>query len=109
MSYEPTQNQNQTNANQQQQPPSKGNAPAETLWDGSLKVAIFRNERENGTSFSLESGRIYTDAQGKVRESKSLSGSEPLRMSKLLDKGYDRVGEFKAQIKSQNKAAERDR
>lgn len=93
----------------QQRPQSKGNGPIETLRDGALKVSIFRNERENGTQFSMQPGRIYTDNKGEVRESQSLSGTEPIRMSRLLDKGYDRIGEFKSKIKTQNRTTERDR
>jgi hypothetical protein len=57
----------------------------------------------------MEPGRLYTDKDGQVRESKSLSGSEPIRMSKLLDKGYDRVAEFKRQRKEKRQDPERDR
>jgi len=107
------QSQQQAQSQTQSAPPTQeqpsGNRPVETLRDGALKVAIFQNEREYGTNFSLEPGRIYTDAGGQVRESKSLSGSEPLRMSKLLDKAYDRVGEFKAQLKQQNQTNEQER
>jgi len=95
------------NAQPAQEQPS-GNRPVDTLRDGALKLAIFKNERENGVSFAMEPGRLYTDQQGQIRESKSLSGSEPLRMSKLLDKGYDRIGEFKAELK-QTQKTERDR
>lgn len=118
MSNETNQNQQPSQVQQQAQPQTQsapqsqeqasGNRPVETLRDGALKVAIFQNEREHGTNFSLETGRIYTDAQGQIQESKTLSGSEPLRMSKLLDKGYDRVGEFKAQLK-QSKQNEQER
>lgn len=79
-----------------------GNAPIDTLWDGSLKVAIFRNQRENGVSYSAEPGRIYTDAQGNIKEAKSFSQGELLRVSKLSDKAYDRIGEFRQQMKSQS-------
>jgi len=100
---------NQTVNNQQAQTPTKGNKPVETLRDGALKVAILRNERENGTHFSMEPGRIYTDGQGHVRESKSLSGTEPIRMARLLDKSYDKIGEFKSQLKTQNRDTDRHR
>ncbi|MDM3871831.1 hypothetical protein QSV34_10765 [Porticoccus sp. W117] len=88
---------------------SKGNKPKDTLWDGPLKMAIFENARENGVSYSTEPGRIYTDAQGQVRESKSFSHGETLRLSKLSDKAYDRISEFKQQMKAQNRGQDRDR
>ena len=95
--------------NENQVTTQKGNKPVETLRDGALKLSIFRNQRENGVSFSMQPGRIYTDSQGHVRESASLSGSEPIRMAKLLDKGYDRVADFKAQMKAQTQDMERER
>jgi len=82
----------------------QNNKPVETLRDGALKLAIFKNERENGTSFAMEPGRLYTDSQGQIRESKSLSGSEPIRMARLLNKGYDRIGEFRYEMKQAQKA-----
>lgn len=106
MSYDSN---NNHSSNPQNPPRSQGNAPVDTLRDGALKVSIFRNERENGVSYSMDSGRIYTDGQGQIKESKSLSGSEPIRMARLLEKSYDRVGEFKAQMKQKNKDTERDR
>lgn len=80
----------------------RGNRPVETLRDGALKLAIFRNRREQGDSYSLVPGRIYTDEKtGKVRESSSLSGSEPLRMANLLKKGYERVAEYRERDKQE--------
>lgn len=99
---------NQSQPVEKSQAKRSKNAPVETLRDGALKVSIFKNEYENGTQFSLEPGRIYTDARGSIRESKSLSGSEPLRMSRLLDKGYDRVGQFKAELKRRDQEAEKE-
>ena len=87
----------------------RGNAPAETLWDGSLKVAIFRNERENRVIYSLEPGRIYTGKDDRIHETKSLSGAEPLRMAKLLEKGYERIHEFKQAMKAGERSAEQER
>lgn len=70
----------------------RGNKPLETLRDGALKVAIFRNRGENGPFYALDPGRIYTDEKsGEVREVSSLSGSEPLRMAHLLTRGYERM------------------
>jgi len=103
----------QNNQRQEQAAPKqeqgRNNGPIETLRDGALKVAIFRNDREKGVSFAMEPGRLYTDGQGQVKEAKSLSGSEPVRMARLLNKGYDRIGEFKAKIKVQSQTQDRER
>jgi hypothetical protein len=86
----------------------RGNRPVDTLRDGALKLAIFRNRREQGDSYSLVPGRIYTDEKTKkIRETSSLSGSEPLRMANLLNKGYERVAEYRERDK-QERAHEGD-
>ncbi len=87
----------------------QGNRPIDTLWDGSIKVAIFKNQRQNGVSFSAEAGRIYTDSHGQTQEAKSFSGRELLSVAKLSEKAYDRIGEFKQQMKSQQRGTERER
>ena len=102
-------NQQQMPNQNQQQSLGKGNSPKETLWDGSIKAAIFENQLENGVSYSVEPGRIYTDAQNQIREAKSFSGSEALRVSRLIQKAYDRIGEFKQQAKGQNISQGRER
>lgn len=86
----------------------RDNTPVETLRDGALKLSIFRNRGERGDYYSMVPGRVYTDDAGTVRETKSLSGSDPLRMANLLTRGYDRVGEFKAAMK-QDQGRERGR
>ncbi|MCU7839798.1 MAG: hypothetical protein KZQ94_10530 [Candidatus Thiodiazotropha sp. (ex Troendleina suluensis)] len=73
-------------------------------------MAIFENHKENGNvTYAAMPGRIYTDAQGQTRESKSFSPGELLRLSKLSDKAYDRIREFKQQIKTQNRGRQRER
>ena len=75
--------------------PGRGNRPIETLRDRDLKLAIFRNRGERGDFYSMVPGRIYTDEKtDKIRETSSLSGSEPLRLANLLNRGYERVSEF---------------
>lgn len=93
----------------QEQSQGKGNKPVETLRDGAIKMAIFENQRENGVSYSIEPGRTYTDVQGNPKEAKSFSGTEVLRASRLMEKAYDRVGEFKQQMKAQDQGRGRER
>src|SRR5690606_23954626 len=88
----------------------RGNRPVETLRDGALKLAILRNRREQGDSYSLVPGRIFIDEKtGKIRETSSLSGSEPLRMANLLNKGYERVAEFRERDKQERAHGGSDR
>ena len=80
----------------------RGNKPVDTLRDGALKVAIFRNQTEKGESYSIAPGRIYTDnATGAVRETTSLGAGEALRMAHLLTKGHDRVRELREKRKAE--------
>ena len=82
----------------------RGNKPVETLRDGALRLPIFRNRGEQGDSYAMVPGRIYTDKEtGEVREASSLSGSEALRMANLLTRGYQRVGEYREQDKQRAK------
>ncbi len=84
--------------------------PVETLRDGALKVSIFRNQGQNGDYYNFVPGRIYTDDKtGQVRETRNLSGSDPLRMANLLNKSYDRVEDFKQQMKQQSQQRQRER
>lgn len=83
------------------------NKPVEVLRDGALRLPIFRNRGEQGDSYAMVPGRIYTDKEtGEVREASSLSGSEALRMANLLTRGYERVGNLRKQDKAS--AKERD-
>lgn len=86
---------------------TEGNRPVDTLRDGVLKLAIFQNEREHGIAYAVRPSRIYKDESGNVRETSSLAGSELIRMSRLLEKGYDRIAEFRQQ--SQTKVTRRER
>ena len=87
----------------------QGNRPVDTLWDGPLKMAIFENRNNDGVFFSTKPGRVYTDGQGHVQETNSFSHAELLRVSKLADKAYDRIGEFKQEMKVKNSSRDRER
>ncbi len=66
------------------------NKPVETLRDGYLKVAIWRNPTDNGYRYSTGPlQRSYKDKEGQWRETEFLSGHEILRGSRLLEKAYD--------------------
>jgi hypothetical protein len=73
------------------------NKPALTLTDGSLKAAIWRNEKEDGTFYSVTFSRSYKTANGNYADANSYSGSELLRLSKLADRAYAEVGALREQ------------
>lgn len=71
---------------------SKNNKPVSELRDGSLKIAIFRNEpKEEGdrARYSGKLTRSYKDASGDWQDTEYLSGTEYLRAANLLNKAYD--------------------
>lgn len=80
-------------AGQQQQPETNG--PADVLRDGNIKATIWKNERENGPSFSTVFARTWQDEEGAYRDSHSFSGTELLRVSELARAAYVRTNELR--------------
>jgi hypothetical protein len=68
--------------------------PVETLRDGNIKAAIWRNESEKGAFFSVTFARTYKDDAGAFHDTDSYSGSELLRLAHLAKKAYDRTGKL---------------
>lgn len=66
--------------------------PIETLRDGALRVSVFRNEGERGPYYTMAVGRSFKDEKtGQFRDTSTFQGSEALRLSQLLVKGYERT------------------
>ena len=78
---------------QAQKPESNG--PADVLRDGNIKATIWKNERENGPSFSTVFARTWQDEEGGYRDSHSFSGTELLRVSELARGAYTRTIELR--------------
>ncbi len=71
---------------------NNSNKPVSELRDGSLKIAIFRNESKEDTNKVRYSGKLtrsYKDASGNWHDTDYLSGTEFLRAARLLEKAYD--------------------
>lgn len=68
--------------------------PVETLRDGAIKAAIWRNESENGDFFSVTFARTYKDSQGDLQDTDSFSGTQLLRLARLAEKAYDRTAKL---------------
>lgn len=71
---------------------TSGNKPVNELRDGTIKIAIFRNEgKEEGDRprYSGKLTRSYKDASGDWHDTDYLSGTEFLRAARLLEKAYD--------------------
>lgn len=78
------------------------NKPVDTIRDGALKVTIWRNFGDNGTFYTSELSRTYTDENGAFKDSHSLSGTDDLVAARLLHQAYDR----KAQLRAADKLAQ---
>lgn len=63
--------------------------PIQTLRDGNISASIWRNAGQNGDFFSVTFERVYTDENGKPRNSSSYSGTELLKLSNLAASVYD--------------------
>ena len=68
--------------------------PVETLRDGLIKAAIWRNESENGAFFAVTFARTYKDGKGDLQDTESFSGTQLLRLARLADKAYDRAAKL---------------
>jgi len=68
--------------------------PVETLRDGAIKAAIWKNESEKGAFFSVTFARTYKDGDGNLQDTDSFSGSQLLRLARLADKAYDRTAKL---------------
>lgn len=78
---------------QAQKPESNG--PADVLRDGNIKATIWKNERENGPSFSTVFSRSWQAEEGAYKDSHSFSGTELLRVSELARGAYTRTVELR--------------
>lgn len=69
--------------------------PAAQLRDGNIKAAIWSNETEKGTYFSVNFSRTYRDENG-YHDASNFSGVELLKLSRLAAKAYDEVATLRA-------------
>lgn len=68
--------------------------PVETIRDGAIKAAIWKNESENGTFFAVTFARTFKNGDSELRDTDSFSGSQLLRLAHLADKAYDRTAKL---------------
>jgi hypothetical protein len=76
--------------------------PVETLRDGAIKAAIWRNESENGDFFSVTFARTYKDSQGDLQDTDSFSGTQLLRLARLAEKAYDRTAKLTKEARAKD-------
>lgn len=71
---------------------SSANKPINEVRDGSMRIAIFKNEAKGEGDRPRYSGKLtrsYTDADGKWHDTEYLSGTEFLRAARLMERAYD--------------------
>lgn len=76
-----------------------GNRPVREVRDGSIKIALFRNEGKDQGERVWYSGKLtrsYRDADGQWHETDYLSGTELLRAARLLERAYDASVELRS-------------
>ena len=69
------------------------NPPAETLREGPLKAAIWRNESETGPYHSVTLARTYKDQEGNLQDTSSFRAKDMLGLSELARRAHHEVHE----------------
>ncbi len=104
MANTPTQHRTQTTETQE------ANHPVETLRDGWLKAAIWRNESERGAFFTTTVARTYRDEQGRLHDTQNFKGDDLLRLGELTRQAHHRTNELaREEYKSRQRAHQQDR
>jgi hypothetical protein len=67
----------------------KSQKPVKTLRDGRIAAAIWENETDGHSFYSVTPSRTYTDGDGKVQSTNSYSGTDLLKLSRLAAMAYD--------------------
>lgn len=64
------------------------NPPVETLREGPLKAALWRNESERGAYHSVTLARTYKDREGQLQETSSFRAKDMLGLSELTRRAH---------------------
>ena len=70
------------------------NTPIQTLTDGRIKAAIWKNLGEKGNFYSVTFTRSYRDTEGNWHDTDSFSGTELLILGRLSARAYDAIAEM---------------
>ena len=77
------------------------NPPIATHRDSAVFVKVWKNEHEGRAIYNATIGRTYTDKEtGEIRESRSLSGNDILKLQPLLGKAYETISQERAMDRS---------
>ncbi|WP_438729231.1 hypothetical protein ACR9YC_02100 [Parasphingorhabdus sp. DH2-15] len=75
------------------------NQPEDTIRDGNIKATIWPNQGENGPFVSVDLTKIYRDHNGDLRDTRSFSASDMLRVSEVARKAYDRGRDLQRELR----------
>lgn len=64
------------------------NRPAETLREGPLKAALWRNESDRGAYHSVTLSRTYKDQEGQLQDTSSFRAKDMLGLSELARRAH---------------------
>ncbi len=80
---------------------SQTNQPKARIRDGLMEAAIWENPKQDGEGVrhSAEFSRSYRDSKGDWHSSSTFSNGELLRLARLAEKAYDKIGELRAEAR----------
>lgn len=82
--------------------------PEETLREGPLKAAIWRNEGENGAYHSVTVSRTYKDRDGKLQDTQSFRPKDMLGLSELARRAHHDAHELDRAAFKEHRQSQQD-
>lgn len=83
------------------------NPPVETLREGPLKAALWRNESERGAYHSVTLARTYKDRDGQIQDTSSFRAKDMLGLSELARRAHHHTHDLdRTAFKEQRQAQE---
>lgn len=83
--------------------------PEETLREGSLKAAIWRNEGEKGAYHSVTVARTYKDRDGQLQDTQSFRAKDMLGLSELARQTHHNVQDRDRELFKERRQSEQAR
>ena len=68
---------------------NESNKPIETIFDGRIKAAIWKNSGDKGAYYTVQISKLYDDEQGNTKETNSFGKNDLLKVARLTNKAYD--------------------
>lgn len=104
-SYSPQLQTGDTSMSDDQNEPRR---PEETLREGPLKAAIWRNEGENGAYHSVTVARTYKDREGNLQDIQSFRPKDMLGLSELARRAHHNAHELDREVFKERRIAQQE-